>query len=116
MQPKIAWKAVGRKLAFSVVDEGYYLTAPASFISAGDKTDLIISYLRSNVGTYYIYKTCDTTGAGDIMLNIQSLVRFPIPYVKEFPRGLTEAEKELFVFESYGFSQEEIEYIKASVE
>lgn len=28
---------------------------------------------------YFIYKNSDTTGAGDIMLNIQSLIRFPVP-------------------------------------
>ena len=34
-QPKICWKAVGRNLAFSIVESGTFLTAPASFISAG---------------------------------------------------------------------------------
>ena len=78
-QPKICWKAVGRKLAFAIVESGTFLTAPASFISAGKYNEYIIAFLCSNIGTYFIYKNSDTTGAGDIMLNIQSLIRFPIP-------------------------------------
>ena len=78
-QPKICWKAVGRNLAFSIVESGTFLTAPASFISAGIYNEYILAFLCSNVGTYFIYKNSDTTGAGDIMLNIQSLIKFPIP-------------------------------------
>lgn len=35
--------------------------------------------LCSKLGKYYVYQNSDTTGAGDIMLNIQSLIKFPIP-------------------------------------
>ncbi len=35
--------------------------------------------LCSRLGKYYVYQNSDTTGAGDIMLNIQSLTKFPIP-------------------------------------
>ena len=40
-KPKICWKAIGRKLAFSLVDGGIFLTAPASFISAGESNEII---------------------------------------------------------------------------
>ena len=72
-QPHICWKAVGRNLAFALVESGVFLTAPASFISGGVYNETILHYLCSKVGTYFIYKNSDTTGAGDIMLNIQSL-------------------------------------------
>ena len=65
-------------MAFSIVESGTFLTAPASFISAGIYNEYILAFLCSNVGTYFIYKNSDTTGAGDIMLNIQSLIKFPI--------------------------------------
>ena len=71
-QPKICWKAVGRNLTFAIVEPGTFLTAPASFISAGKDNKYILAFLCSAVGRYYIYKNSDTTGAGDIMLNIQS--------------------------------------------
>ena len=53
-QPHICWKAVGRNLAFALVESGTFLTAPASFISAGIYNNLILAYLRSNVGKYFI--------------------------------------------------------------
>ena len=31
---KIVWKAVGRNLAFSILEEGKFVTAPASFITS----------------------------------------------------------------------------------
>lgn len=119
-QPHICWKAVGRNLTFAIVPSGTFLTAPASFISAGEKNDYILAYLCSKIGKYYIYQNSDTTGAGDIMLNIQSLVQFPIPPVNE-PR-IIELCKELqqnpsdkiqdqldsFIYKSYGFTPDEI--------
>ena len=72
-QPHICWKAVGRNLSFAKVDSGIFLTAPASFISAGEYNDYLLALLCSDVSKYFIFKNSDTTGAGDIMLNIQSL-------------------------------------------
>ena len=109
-QQKICWKAVGRKLAFALVDSGIFLTAPASFISAGKYNNYILDFLCSSVGTYYIYKNSDTTGAGDIMLNIQSLVKFPIPFTEKVDdREITNDE----IYRIYQFSADEISYIEA---
>ena len=60
------------------MEPGIFLTAPASFIYS-DHNEYILAFLSSNVGKYFIYQNSDTTGAGDIMLNIQSLTKFPIP-------------------------------------
>lgn len=120
-QPKICWKAVGRNLTFAVVEPGTFLTAPASFISAGKDNEYILAFLCSAVGKYYIYKNSDTTGAGDIMLNIQSLIRFPIPK-STHPNSLLskvdavtkrndvsiQDEIDSEVFSMYGFNDEEI--------
>ncbi|MCP9612271.1 BREX-1 system adenine-specific DNA-methyltransferase PglX [Coprobacter sp. LH1063] len=114
-KPKICWKAVGRNLAFALVDSGIFLTAPASFISAGKYNEIILSYLCSKVGTYYIYKNSDTTGSGDIMLNIQSLTKFPIPQNITIPLNLSKEETDDFIFISYGFSKEEILYIESNI-
>lgn len=118
-QPKICWKAVGRLLSFALVESGTYLTAPASFISAGANNEYLLACLCSEIGKYFIFKNSDTTGAGDIMLNIQSLVKLPIPL--EFDRKyvskiLQSSDREelvnLYVKQLYGFSQKEWEYIK----
>src|SRR5690606_31206036 len=75
---KIVWKAVGRNLTFSLLEPGSFLTAPASFITS-DYNLYILAFLSSSYGKYFIYNNSDTTGAGDIMLNIQSLEKVPVP-------------------------------------
>lgn len=114
-QPKICWKAVGRNLAFALVEGGVFLTAPASFISGGEYNETILYYLCSNVGTYFIYKNSDTTGAGDIMLNIQSLIRFPIPVGKLEIEGLSRDEINDAIYITYGFTNTEIAYIESQI-
>jgi len=76
---KIVWKAVGRNLAFSILEKGKFVTAPASFITSENSLYYILGFLCSSFAKYFIYNNSDTTGAGDIMLNIQSLVKIPIP-------------------------------------
>ena len=111
-QQKICWKAVGRKLAFALVDSGIFLTAPSSFISAGKYNSYILDFLCSSVGTYYIYKNSDTTGAGDIMLNIQSLVKFPVPFTKEIDDLKRREIRNDEIYQIYQFSDDEISYIE----
>ena len=123
-QPKICWKAVGRNLTFAIVESGTFLTAPASFISAGDNNAYILAFLCSAVGRYYIYKNSDTTGAGDIMLNIQSLIKFPIPncnrkdsLLKSVTTMIRHANDETQriiddeIFRLYGFNKLEVDEI-----
>lgn len=119
-KPKICWKAVGRNLAFAIVESGTFLTAPASFISANDKNDTILAYLCSSLGKYYIYQNSDTTGAGDIMLNIQSLIRFPIPKIESQELKLAIKIKDDnkindAIFKSYLFDDEEMSFILQSI-
>lgn len=129
---KICWKAVGRNLAFSLVEAGVFLTAPASFISS-NHNEYILAFLCSNIGKYFIYQNSDTTGAGDIMLNIQSLIQFPIPKLSNKIEGVIKNEilkilnnlkKELpiidnqrwldnYIYELYGFNKEEINFIES---
>ena len=114
-QPHICWKAVGKNLAFALVEGGIFLTAPASFISGGNYNETILHYLCSTVGSYFIYKNSDTTGAGDIMLNIQSLIKFPIPIGTIDTDGLSNKEINEKIYRSYGFTHAEISYIESQV-
>ena len=76
----------------------------------------VFPFLCSKIGTYYIYKNSDTTGAGDIMLNIQSLIKFPVP-CKDFNwKGLSEKEIDELIYCTYGFTDEEIVYIESQIE
>ena len=114
-QPHICWKAVGRNLAFALVESGVFLTAPASFISGGVYNETILHYLCSKVGRYFIYKNSDTTGAGDIMLNIQSLIKFPVPVGKLETEGLSYNEINNAIYITYGFTNAEIAYIESQI-
>ena len=114
-QPHICWKAVGRNLAFALVEGGTFLTAPASFISAGAYNKTILAYLCSKVGKYFIYKNSDTTGAGDIMLNIQSLIKFPVPQVTIDDDTLSDSAIDNFIYGTYGFTPDEISYIEEQI-
>ena len=117
-QPHICWKAVGKNLTFALVESGIFLTAPASFISAGIYNEYLLALLCSDIGKYFIFKNSDTTGAGDIMLNIQSIIKFPIPlefdieYISEiFSMPNKEEMINLYVKQLYGFSNDEWKYI-----
>ncbi len=111
---------MGRNLAFAIVEAGMYLTAPACFISAGVHNEYILAFLCSNVGKYFIYKNSDTTGAGDIMLNIQSLVKFPIPrttmYLEEIHSAIAkqdDATLNKIVYDIYGLEKGEQKQIES---
>ncbi len=127
---KIVWKAVGRNLAFSILEEGKFLTAPASFITS-DCNNYLLGFLCSSFAKYYIYNNSDTTGAGDIMLNIQSLENIPIPKIANTEEieciviaiiegkinnlDTIELEKKIdkLVYKMYGLTDEEIEFIES---
>ena len=91
------------------------MTAPASFISGGKYNETILHYLCSNVGTYFICKNSDTTGAGDIMLNIQSLIQFPIPIKILDAKGLSIKEINETIYRIYSLSDLEIAYIESQI-
>ncbi len=106
---KIVWKAVGRNLTFSLLEEGSFLTAPASFITS-DFNPYILAFLSSSFGKFYIYNNSDTTGAGDIMLNIQSLEKIPIPKpTKEIERKINENIEKILSYKKYGIITTEFE-------
>ena len=75
----IVWKAVGENLTFSLWGKSKFLLAPASFINAGRKNKYLLLFLHSKLIKYRILQNADRTGAGDVMLNIQSLENIPIP-------------------------------------
>ena len=97
------------------IESGTFPTAPASFISAGSYNEYILAFLCSNVGTYFIYKNSDTTGAGDIMLNIQSLIKFPIPQNQAINIGERIENLNQNIYQAYGFTPNEISYIESSI-
>ena len=127
----VVWKAVGKNLTFSILEEGKFLTAPASLITS-EINFYILGFLCSKFAKYFIFQNSDTTGAGDIMLNIQSLERIPIPkldddsiknisnYVKQIiflkseNRNSFKIENELnqCIYELFCFTKQETNFIE----
>ena len=77
---KIAWKAVGRNLTFSLLKSGEYVTAPAAFLTSVHNKYLL-AFLQSKFTFYFVLNNSDSTGAGDVMLNVQSIKRIPVPEI-----------------------------------
>ena len=57
----------------------------------------------------------DTTGAGDIMLNIQSLINFPVPARLLETNELSHSDINEKIYTIYGFTKTEIEYIESQI-
>ncbi|MFK5982728.1 MAG: N-6 DNA methylase, partial [Flavobacteriaceae bacterium] len=76
----VSWKAVGRNLTFCLLKPNSFLTAPASFLTS-KSNKYILAILHSSIAFNVIVQNADKTGAGDVMLNIQSLEKLPIPKI-----------------------------------
>lgn len=78
----LVWKAVGRNLAFALTEKNTLVSAPSSFISTDvNFLKYFCGILLSNTLKWLILHISDTTGAGDLMLNNQSLERLSIPKI-----------------------------------
>ncbi len=78
----LVWKAVGRNLAFALTEKNTLVSAPSSFISVdANLLKYFCGILLSHVLKWLILQISDTTGAGDLMLNNQSLERLSIPKI-----------------------------------
>lgn len=86
-----------------------------AFPNSIKERDIIYKELGLVFGKYFIYKNSDTTGAGDIMLNIQSLVKFPIPQVPFEFDTLLDSTVDKYVYSTYGFTKDEISYIEEQI-
>ncbi len=128
----IGWKAVGRNLTFCLMYPGVYITAPSAFLTS-NCNKFILAFLQSKLVKYYIYQNSDTTGAGDIMLNVQSFENIPIPKIsiqsqKPFEdlvdqiialkregkdSGALEREIDFLVYELYELTEAEIGVVES---
>lgn len=128
---KIFCKAIGFNLAFSIGEPNLVISAPSSFF-VSKKNKYFVGILNSSLIRYFIYNYSDKTGAGDIMLNVQSLEKIPIPepdkdtesklvglvdsiiQFKKENKDTSEIEGEVdrVVYSLYGLTDEEINIIE----
>jgi len=79
---KVVFKAVGKNLTFSLVEPGTMISAPASFMTS-NFNKYIIGFLCSSFTFYFVLNNADKTGAGDVMLNVQSFEKIPVPPISQ---------------------------------
>lgn len=79
---KVFCKAIGFNLAFTIAEKDLIISAPSSFFIS-NMNKYFVGILNSKLIKYFIYKYSYRTGAGDIMLNVQSLEKIPIPEPNE---------------------------------
>ncbi|MEI0699441.1 TaqI-like C-terminal specificity domain-containing protein [Brachyspira intermedia] len=130
---KIFCKAIGFNLAFSIGEPNLVISAPSSFF-VSKKNKYFVGILNSSLIRYFIYNYSDKTGAGDIMLNVQSLEKIPIPEpdkdtesklvglvddiirIKKENKDTSEIEGEVdrVVYSLYGLTNDEIRIIEGN--
>lgn len=111
----IVWKAVGKQLGIAIAEPGVFISAPGSLITSNTvHLQSLLALLHSNLFKYQLIKSGDKTGAGDLMINVQSLGNAILPQPDKHISLGDNAENYIALF--LDLSNEEIEYIKQTVE
>lgn len=128
---KIVWKRIGSILRFAYDDENC-LSLDSTCIAVGKHAKFITAYLNSLVGNYLL-SFSPKTGTGDLLVSVQAIEPILIPKSAEpicLPIADTiireakqsgeivafEEKLDNILFEFFGFSNDEREYITAIAE
>ena len=131
--PKMIWKRIGSKLRFSYDNRGLYCL-DSTCIATGSSIPFLVAFLNSTMGNYLL-KDSPKTGTGDLIISVQALEPVRIPMLdanmqKPYERLLfqildcingdsdyTEYEEQLesLVFDAYGLTIEERDYVRKTV-
>ena len=80
-KPKIIWKIIGSRLAFTIDTKGVMLNN-ACYLLTGDNLMHIVGFLNSSPLIWYSEITnMNKTGVGDAQVGAQNIVLFPVPSV-----------------------------------
>ena len=80
--PKIVWKIIGSRLAFTIDTKGYYINN-ACYLMTGEHLKYILAFLNSSPLIWYSEITNkNKTGVGDAQVGAQNILLFPIPKVE----------------------------------
>lgn len=78
-KPKIVWKIIGSRLAFTMEEEGFIVNN-ACYLMTGVNLLHILAFLNSSPLIWYSEITnMNKTGVGDAQVGAQNIVLFPIP-------------------------------------
>ena len=124
-KPKLIWKIIGSKLAFTVDTKGYIVNN-ACYLMTGDNLNHILAFLNSPPLIWYSEITnMNKTGVGDAQVGAQNIIIFPIPKpcpkysivsdaVGELLKTFTESkieELQRIIYNIFEFTKEEIDYL-----
>ena len=94
---------------FCVVPEGYYIVDSLCFFS-GNELDYLIQELNSEFASYYFFNSVATLDNGGFQMRQQYVEEIPLPKIKKIEGSIDEE-----IYKAFNFTQEEIDYIKASI-
>ena len=122
-KPKIIWKRIGSILRFSYDDMGA-LGLDSTCFATGNHISYLCCVLNSIMG-HYLLKDSPKTGTGDLLVSVQAIEPICVPYIDNVVSILDdylhqqiinyseEIERKInhTIFELYGLSSDEIEYV-----
>ena len=123
-KPKIIWKRVGSILRFSYDENGLFGLDSTCF-AVGEEIAYICCLLNSSMG-HYLLNGAPRTGTGDLLISVQAVEPLKLPKIspklnntfkmiihKELstPDPSIEEEVDNLIFNLYGLSEEEKEYL-----
>ncbi|MBD3592927.1 class I SAM-dependent DNA methyltransferase [Bacteroides sp. GM023] len=124
-KPKLIWKIIGSKLAFTVETKGHVVNN-ACYLMTGDYLNHILAFLNSPPLIWYSEITnMNKTGVGDAQVGAQNIIIFPIPkpspqynivsdaageLLKTFTKEKME-ELQRIIYDIFEFTKDEIDYL-----
>ena len=117
-KPKITWGNLNLEGTYSYAPEGMFINAPSPFIATTNIA--ILHILNSNIADYYIRSLGVTRNGGYFEYKPMFVEKLPIPQtgldrLMSYPIQPTpkqEQEMMIIIYQLYGLSQQEIDYLE----
>ena len=117
-KPKITWGNLNLQGTYAYAPEGMFINAPSPFIAT--KNIAILHVLNSKIADYYIRSLGVTRNGGYFEYKPMFVEKLPIPKdgleelqsFNEQPSASDEIEASRIIYQLYGLTSQEIEYIE----
>ena len=124
-KPKIIWKIIGSRLAFTMDKEGYIVNN-ACYLMTGEYLLHVLAFLNSSPLIWYSEITnMNKTGVGDAQVGAQNIILFPIPKQTQKDGEITSVVNSLLneyseenanrlqnlIYDVFGLTNEESDYL-----
>ena len=124
-KPKIIWKIIGSRLAFTMDIEGYIVNN-ACYLMTGEYLLHVLAFLNSSPLIWYSEITnMNKTGVGDAQVGAQNIILFPIPKQTQKDGEITAVVNSLLneyseenvnrlqnlIYDVFGLTNEESDYL-----